>query len=251
MWKTSAPIRRPSANVSAPAGTTMNSCRSSEFCACAPPLIDVQHRHRKHRAPPRRRASGRAGRPASAAAARAAASEHAEDRVRAEPALVRRAVEGDERLVERALVGRVEPGERRRRSRRSRSRPPCATALAAVLGAAVAQLDRLVDARWTRPRAPRRGPARPTRARRPPRRSGSRASRGSAGRARPRSRSLRSLPELLGLVEVPILLRERQARELDPVRGGEPLGGLDTRAESRRSPPAARAPGRRSAAARR
>src|SRR5438552_3884734 len=31
-------MRRPSAKESAPAGTSMNSCRSSEFCACAPPL---------------------------------------------------------------------------------------------------------------------------------------------------------------------------------------------------------------------
>ena len=30
---------------SAPAGTSMNSWKSSEFCACAPPLIDVHHRH--------------------------------------------------------------------------------------------------------------------------------------------------------------------------------------------------------------
>ena len=38
-WKTSTPIRSASAKVSAPAGTTMNSCRSIEFSACAPPLI--------------------------------------------------------------------------------------------------------------------------------------------------------------------------------------------------------------------
>ncbi len=38
-WKTSAPMRRPSANDVAPAGTTMNSCRSIELSACAPPLM--------------------------------------------------------------------------------------------------------------------------------------------------------------------------------------------------------------------
>ena len=38
MWKTSTPMRSASENVSAPAGTIMNSWRSSEFCAWAPPL---------------------------------------------------------------------------------------------------------------------------------------------------------------------------------------------------------------------
>ena len=39
VWKTSAPICSASANEPAPAGTTMNSWRSSEFAACAPPLM--------------------------------------------------------------------------------------------------------------------------------------------------------------------------------------------------------------------
>ena len=37
-WKTSAPIRRHSANDEAPTGTTMNSWKSTELSACAPPL---------------------------------------------------------------------------------------------------------------------------------------------------------------------------------------------------------------------
>ncbi len=38
-WYVSAPICSASANDSAPAGTTMNSCRSIELAACTPPLI--------------------------------------------------------------------------------------------------------------------------------------------------------------------------------------------------------------------
>ena len=49
---------------------------------------------------------------------------HAEDRVGAEAALVRRAVEVDHRAVERLLVGGVDAAAPPRRSRRSRSRPP-------------------------------------------------------------------------------------------------------------------------------
>ena len=37
-WNTSAPIRRPSENVGAPAGTTMNSWKSTLLSAWAPPL---------------------------------------------------------------------------------------------------------------------------------------------------------------------------------------------------------------------
>ena len=37
-WKTSAPVRRPSANDGAPTGTIMNSWKSTELSACAPPL---------------------------------------------------------------------------------------------------------------------------------------------------------------------------------------------------------------------
>ena len=37
-WKTSVPMRRPSENDGAPSGTTMNSWKSTELSACAPPL---------------------------------------------------------------------------------------------------------------------------------------------------------------------------------------------------------------------
>ena len=37
-WKTSAPIRRHSEKLEAPAGTTMNSWKSTELSAWAPPL---------------------------------------------------------------------------------------------------------------------------------------------------------------------------------------------------------------------
>ncbi len=37
-WKTSAPIRNASEKLGAPAGTTMNSWKSTELSACAPPL---------------------------------------------------------------------------------------------------------------------------------------------------------------------------------------------------------------------
>ena len=47
-WNVSAPIRSASENDEAPAGTTMNSWRSSEFCACAPPLTTFMHRHGEH-----------------------------------------------------------------------------------------------------------------------------------------------------------------------------------------------------------
>ena len=37
-WNTSTPVRRPSANDSAPIGTIMNSWKSTLLAACAPPL---------------------------------------------------------------------------------------------------------------------------------------------------------------------------------------------------------------------
>ena len=37
-WKTSVACRSPSRNVGAPTGMIMNSCVSTEFVACAPPL---------------------------------------------------------------------------------------------------------------------------------------------------------------------------------------------------------------------
>ena len=68
-------MRIASEKVSAPAGTTMNSCTSSRLSACAPPLITFMSGTGSVRAssPPSRRYNGT---PASAAAARATASEH-------------------------------------------------------------------------------------------------------------------------------------------------------------------------------
>ena len=100
-----------------PAGTTMNSCRSIELSACTPPLITF---------------SIGTGSVVALVAAEVAEERHAcvgggglrgrerdaEDRVRAEPALVRRPVELDQRAVERLLVGRVAARGPRRRSRR-------------------------------------------------------------------------------------------------------------------------------------
>ena len=91
-WKISAPKRRPSLKVGAPTGMIMNSWKSIGLSACAPPLmmfiigtgstcafgpaeIAIERKAR------RRRGGLRDG------------ERDAEDRVRAEPALVRRAVE--------------------------------------------------------------------------------------------------------------------------------------------------------------
>src|SRR5206468_3783772 len=69
----------------------------------------------------------------------------AEDRVRAEPALVWRAVELDEPPVEPLLVVGVEAAHRGR-DLAAHVRDRAADALPAPLGAAVAELERLVDA---------------------------------------------------------------------------------------------------------
>ena len=73
-WNVSEPMRSASANVGAPTGTSMNSWRSIEFCACAPPLITFIIGTGSVRAssPPSQRYSGT---PASAAAAFAVAIE--------------------------------------------------------------------------------------------------------------------------------------------------------------------------------
>src|SRR3954463_9467536 len=73
-WKTSAPIRIHCENVSAPAGTTMNSWKSTLLSACAPPLrtFIIGTGRTRASAPPRWRQSGT---PSCAAAACAAASE--------------------------------------------------------------------------------------------------------------------------------------------------------------------------------
>jgi hypothetical protein len=70
---------------------------------------------------------------------------HAEDRVRAEPALVRRAVELDQRGVERLLLGRLQAADRVC-DLAVRVRDRARHGLAAVRAVAVPQLDRLVHA---------------------------------------------------------------------------------------------------------
>ena len=108
---------------------------------------DVHERHREHVRVGRRRASGTAGTPASAAAAFAAASE--QPRIAFAPSLlfVRRPVELDEHPVDLALIARRRPRRAPRRSRRRRSRPPAARPCPDRARVAVAELDRLVLAR--------------------------------------------------------------------------------------------------------
>ena len=133
----------PRRSVGAPTGTIMNSWKSTELSACAPPLsmfiigtgstcarlaAEVAVERQARLAPRRPCARGQ---------------RDAEDRVRAEPRLVRRAVELDQRA-------RRGPPGRRRRGRATASaispltlRDRLRDALAAVGVAAVAQLDRL------------------------------------------------------------------------------------------------------------
>ena len=132
----------------------------------------------------------------------------AENRVRAEPALVRRAVELDQPLVERALVGGVQAAHRlgdlavdvadRLPSRPCRPTPGRRRAARAPRAR-----------RSRRPRELPRGRSRPTPATPRPPRSGCRASRGSAARACARWPSCACL---LGEVEVAVLLVECELR---------------------------------------
>ena len=153
----------------------------------------------------------------------------AEDGVRAEAALVLRPVELDQQLVERPLVGR-----RRGRASAAAISPltfstacgrPCRDTSGSPSRSSTAS-NRPVDA----PDGTAARPRRPTRARRRPRPSGCRASRGSA---RPWTDRDRGSPSLLLLraVEVPLLLRERQARQLRPVRRRRARSAASTRAD--------------------
>ena len=179
-------------------------------------------------APSSRRGSGRATRRRRAAAAFAVASET--PRIAFAPSRPLFGVPSSSIsvAVERLLVGSVEPvdrvgdlavhvGDRLRH------------ALAAVRGAAVAQLDGLVHAGRRAGRDERRGRTRRSRGARRPRRSDSRASRGSGGRGRWRSGSF---DRLLGEVEVRVLLLERQLAPILAARRERALGDLDARAEA-------------------
>ena len=146
---------------------------------------DVHHRHRQHArgvaaevAPQRQPLldGGRVG----------GGQRDAEDRVGAQAALVRRAVELDQRAVERGLVGRVEPGD---------GLGDLAVDVADGLRDALAAVGarRRRAARWPRTRpstrrwAPRRGRRRRSAARGRPRPSGCPGCRGSGGRGPSRS----------------------------------------------------------------
>ena len=110
-WKTSAPVRSPSANEPAPHRHHHELLEVDLVVRVGAAVQHVHHRHRQHVrglaaevAPERLPGLGRRGlRPGQG---------DAEDRVRAEPALVRGAVELDHRAVERRLVGWVEPAHR-------------------------------------------------------------------------------------------------------------------------------------------
>ena len=180
--------QRPRRSVGAPTGMTMNSCRSSVLSACAPPLMTfIIGTGSSGR--PRRRGSGRAASSRSPAAALRDRQRDAEDGVGAEAALVRRAVELEQRGVERALVERVHAQQARGAISSLTFATAFVTPLPPHASSAVAQLDGLVCAG--------RGARRHRRA---PERAGleldlhldrrvSRGSPGSAGRARSRSRS--------------------------------------------------------------
>ena len=105
---------------------------------------DVQHRHGQR---PRVVAAERAKeRDTALGRGRLRRGErHAEDRVRAEPSLVRRAVQFDQPPVERGLILRVEPAHGVR-DLAVHVRNRAQDGLASVRIAAVAQLDRLVHA---------------------------------------------------------------------------------------------------------
>ena len=128
----------------APTGTTMNSCRSIEFVACAPPLItfiigtgSVARAVAAEVAEERDARVGRGG--------LRGRERDAEDRVRAEPALVRRAVELDQRRSSPAWSAASRPTTAPR-DLAAHVRDRLRHALAAATPAAVAQLDRLVHA---------------------------------------------------------------------------------------------------------
>ena len=110
-WYVSAPILIASEKLSAPAGTSMNSWKSSEFWAWAPPFTTLRSGTGSTRAlaPPTTAVERH---PRIGGGRLRDGERRSEDRVRAEPRLRRGAVERDERAVDAALVGGVEPEER-------------------------------------------------------------------------------------------------------------------------------------------
>ena len=171
-WKTSTPIRRPSAKVSAPIGTTMNSWASTLFDACAPPLrMFIIGTGITRAIGPAEVAVER--KPAVLGRRAGHGQRHREDGVGAELGLVGRAVGIHHLGVDRDLVRRIDALEPRARAPRSRSGPPRSTPLPPIpLGVAVAQLGRLVLAGGRAARHRRAPAARRWRGRPRPRRSG-------------------------------------------------------------------------------
>src|SRR4051812_14577831 len=222
-------MRSASAKVSAPAGTIMNSCRSIEFCACAPPLITFSIGTGNVRAasPPIQRKSETF---AFAAAAFAAASET--PRIAFAPS--------------RPLFSVPSSSSRRASTAfwSSASTPcsACAISPSTLLTACVTPLpahapvspSRSSSASWTPVDAPDGTAARPNAP------FPSRTSTSTVGLPR-ESRIWRACtPEiglakselLLRLVEVAILFVERQLRPRASVARGELFGPLDSRPET-------------------
>ena len=120
----------------------MNSCRSSALSACAPPLMTfiIGTGRTWADGPPSERQSGR---PSALAEALATASETPSTPLAPDAALVRRAVDVAEQAIGAALVVHVAADERRAELVVD-ARDGALDGLAAVGGAAVAALDRLV-----------------------------------------------------------------------------------------------------------
>ena len=150
-WKNSAPQRSPSENDAAPTGITMNSCSSSSLSACAPPLITFiigvgsTWAFGPAQVAPQRRPAGVGG----GARHRERGAQHG---VGAQRRLVGRAVELEQRVVDPALVERVEPEQHLGDRARSRRRPP-ADALAAVAAGRRRAARAPRARRWRRPTA--------------------------------------------------------------------------------------------------
>jgi len=166
--------------LSAPAGTSMNSWKSMPLSAWAPPLItlSIGNRHEASADAAEigvERQAGVVGRGAGDG------QRHREDRVGAERGLVRCAVELEQRLIHRRLLGGLHAIDLGRDRLLDVAHRLLHTLAAIALAVAVAQLDRLALA-GRRARGHRRAPQPPTRAALPPRRWGCRASPGSRER---------------------------------------------------------------------
>ena len=122
----------------------MNSCRSSALSACAPPLMTfiIGTGSTCADGPPSERQSGS---PSAAAEALATASETPSTPLAPDAALVGRAVDLAEQAIDAALVVHV-VADQRRAELAVHARNRARDRLAAVGGAAVAALDRLVRA---------------------------------------------------------------------------------------------------------